>query len=342
MSVVMPTFNEERYIRDTLESLLMLEEPEGGFEVLVVDGRSQDRTRDIIEEFANKDQRIRLIDNPDRITPCAFNRGIKAAKGDLIAIMGAHNTYDRSYLKQAQLVSRETGADNVGGSMFCVGKTFLQRAIAVSHHSAFAVGGARWHDTNYEGPADTLFGGVYRKEVFDRIGLFDESLVRNQDDELNLRLSRSGGRIWHSPAIRSSYAPRDTLGKLFRQYFQYGYWKVAVIKKHKLPASLRHLIPALFVGGLLSSILLAGLFYLSGFFGLGVLFAGLGAFAFTAWLVAALLFSLKAALASSWSYLPLFVPIFGCYHIGYGTGFLRGMVDFLLLGKTGRLSCINR
>src|SRR5262249_15800203 len=110
-----------------------------------------------------------------------------------------------------------------------------------------AVGGARWHDTAYEGPADTVFGGVYRREVFDRIGFLDEELVRNQDDEFNLRLTRAGGKIWHSPRIKSWYHPRQSLRSLFRQQVQYGYWKVRVIQKHKIPASIRHLIPGCFV-----------------------------------------------------------------------------------------------
>src|SRR5581483_2093532 len=124
---------------------------------------------------------------------------------------------------------RATGADNVGGAMTAVGESFLQKAIAMAHHSAFSVGGARWHNAAYEGRADTVFGGFYQRSVFERIGLFDETLVRNQDDEFNLRLRRAGGQIWHSPRIRSWYHPRASLRALFRQYLQYGYWKVGLI-----------------------------------------------------------------------------------------------------------------
>src|SRR5262249_3984141 len=141
----------------------------------------------------------------------------------------------------------ETGGDNVGGSMMCLGQSRLQKAIAAAHHSPFAVGGARWHDTRYEGPADTVFGGVYRREGFDRIGFLCEELVRNQDDEFHLRLTRAGGKIWHSPRIKSWYCPRGSFKALFQQYAQYGYWKVRVMQKHKLPASMRHLVPGCFM-----------------------------------------------------------------------------------------------
>ena len=176
-----------------------------------------------------------------------MNAGICQARGQYVAIMGAHDRYASDYVKSGLEVLSETRADNVGGSMISVGQSRLQKLIAIAHHSPFAVGGARWHDVNYEGPADTVFGGFYRRKIFDRIGFFDEELIRNQDDELNLRLTRAGGTIWHSPRIKSWYTPRGSLKDLFRQYAQYGYWKVRVIQKHKLPAFRRHLVPGCFV-----------------------------------------------------------------------------------------------
>jgi hypothetical protein len=160
--------------------------------------------------------------------------------------------------------------------------------------------------------------------VFQRIGTFDESLLRNQDDELNLRLTRAGGKIWHSPAIRSSYCPRASLTALFRQYLQYGYWKVAVVKKHGRPASLRHLVPGLFVLALILLPLLALRFpqflwvwlILLGSY----LLANLGAAVFT-------------AARSGWRFLPALPLVFACYHFGYGVGFLRGVIGFVLLRR---------
>jgi succinoglycan biosynthesis protein ExoA len=341
ISVVMPCLNEEKHIEACLNSVLAQMEPEGGFEVLIVDGRSEDKTREIIQRIAKDHPRLRLIDNPDRITPAAFNRGIRAAKGKLIAIMGAHNTYAEDYLVEAVKVSEETGAENVGGSMFCKGETPLQEAIAASHHSPFAVGGAKWHNTSYEGPSDTVFGGVYRREVFEEIGYFDEAFVRNQDDELNFRLTKSGGVIWHSPRIKSSYAPRDTLGKLFSQYFQYGYWKIAVIKKHNRPASLRHLVPALFVGSLFLLSTASAFSALLAPSWKGALFTLLSA-ELLLWLAAAILAALHTAKLFSWNHLPKLVPIFACYHFGYGLGSLKGLLDFVLLRRAGQATKLTR
>src|SRR5712671_5833877 len=240
VSAVVPCRNERNYIETCVRSILA----QNPLEVIVADGMSNDGTREILKGIT--DPRLRIVDNPKQITPAGMNAGIRAARGELVAIMGAHQRYAPDYLRRSAEALERTGADNVGGAMFCETDTWLQRAIAAAHHSPFSVGGARWHNPNYEGPADTVFGGVYRREVFARIGLFDEQLARNQDDELNFRLIRAGGKIWQSPAIRSWYRPRGSLVALFRQYRQYGYWKVRVIQKHRMPASWRHLVPASF------------------------------------------------------------------------------------------------
>jgi succinoglycan biosynthesis protein ExoA len=324
VSVVIPCRNEKGHIAACVRSLLAQEPPSGDFEIIVADGMSDDGTRDILARMAQEDPRLRVVDNPGQITPYGMNAGIRQARGRYIAIMGAHNHYAADYLRQSVEVLEASGADNVGGAMVCEAESWLQRGIAAAHHSPFSVGGARWHNPGYEGPADTVFGGVYRREVFDRIGFFDEELVRNQDDEFNLRLTRAGGKIFQSPRIKSWYRPRRSLGALFRQYMQYGYWKVRVIQKHKLPASVRHLVPACFV---LSLILLplAALWYphaLWGWWGL------VGAY--SAW---NLLASLVTAARHGWELFPLLPVVFACYHLAYGSGFLRGVWDFVILRR---------
>jgi len=324
ISVVIPCRNEKDHIKSCVRSILGQEPPPGGFEIIVADGMSDDGTLEILEKIARDDRRLKIVDNPDRTTAHGMNAGIRQARGRYIAIMGAHNHYASDYLRSSVEVLQETGADNVGGSMACLGESRLQKAIAAAHHSPFAVGGARWHNMNYEGPADTVFGGVYRREVFDRIGLMDEELVRNQDDEFNLRLTRAGGKIWHSPRIKSWYTPRGSLRALFQQYVQYGYWKVRVIQKHKLPASVRHLVPGCFVLSLLI-LALASFLWPPAFWLLLALVT-------TYWLcnVAA---SLPTAARNGPALFPFLPLVFAMYHFGYGFGFLRGIWDFVVLRR---------
>src|SRR5262249_47183273 len=151
----------------------------------------------------------------------------------------------------------ETGADNVGGAMRTRASGFVQEAISLAFHSPFSVGGARFHNVEYQGYVDTVPYGCWRKSKLLDLGLFDEELVRNQDDELNLKIIRRGGKIWQSSLIQSWYQPRTSLWALFCQQAQYGYWKVRVIQKHKLPASWRHVVPAASLASLISLSVLA-------------------------------------------------------------------------------------
>jgi glycosyltransferase involved in cell wall biosynthesis len=307
--------------------MLAQEAPGGGFEIIVADGMSDDGTRDILERLGKEDSRLRIIDNPQQTTPCGMNAGITAARGEYIAIAGAHNRYAADYLRQSVAVLEQTGADNVGGAMVYEAHTTMQKAMAAAHHSRFAAGGARWHDPTYEGPADTVFGGLYRRQVFDAIGLFDSEMVRNQDDEFNLRLTRARGKIWQSPTIKSWYFPRTTLASLFRQYVQYGYWKVRVIQKHKIPAAARHLMPGCFVLALATLGLAAPLWSLAGIAWLAL--AG-------SYVLCNATASIAAARRRGWGILLLMPAVFASYHFGYGVGFLLGVRDFVILRRAPR------
>lgn len=335
VSVVVPCRNEMSSILPSLRSILDQEVPQGDFEVIVVDGESDDGTAALLHDIASREPRLRVLLNSARTTACAFNVGIKQARGRYIALLGAHNIYAPDYLRQCLDVARQTGADNVGGSMIARGDQPLQRAIALAHHSRFACGGARWHDPDYEGEADTVFGGFYDRATLFRLGLFDEELLRNQDDELNLRLTRSGGRIWHSRRIRSWYQPRADLQALLQQYLQYGYWKVRVIQKHRLPASWRHLVPGLFVMALLGLPLLGLLdeAFLWLWFGIVALYATVTC-------------AVAAALGQrhGWRLVPYLPSVFAAYHFGYGVGFIWGLVDFLVLGRrpANRMTVLTR
>ncbi|MEP7353431.1 MAG: glycosyltransferase family 2 protein, partial [Acidobacteriota bacterium] len=253
ISVIIACRNEAAHIGALLESLRECVKVAGKtVEVLIADGMSDDGTREALTHFQPGFPRLTVLPNPGRIVSTGLNAAIKAARGKVILRMDAHTNYAPDYIQRCVETLESTGADNVGGPARTQAQTFWGKVIATAYHSRFACGGARFHDGDYEGYVDTVPYGCWHRETFDKIGLFDEALVRNQDDEFNLRLTRAGGKIWQSSAIRSWYSPRAAIGPLFRQYFQYGFWKVAVVRKHRLPASWRHLIPAGFVAANIS------------------------------------------------------------------------------------------
>ncbi len=324
VSVIVPCRNEAGHIGAFLESLQRQRAEGVSLEVLIADGRSDDGTRALLDD-ASARSGIRIIDNPEQMVSTGLNRCIRAARGEVIVRMDVHTEYAPDYVLRSLEVLEETGADNVGGPALTRADGYLARAIAAAYHSSFACGGARFHQAAYEGPVDTVTYGCWRRSLFDRIGFFDETLVRNQDDELNLRIVRAGGAVWQSPRIVSWYRPRRSLRALFRQYFQYGFWKVAVIRKHGRPASWRHLVPAAFVLGCL------------------VLAAAAGVSATAAWtpareltsaalLATLVLYSLGAGAAavwtgrqSGWRLVPVLPVVFATYHVSYGAGFLLGL-----------------
>jgi succinoglycan biosynthesis protein ExoA len=298
-----------------------MEAPDCGFEVVVADGNSDDGSRDILRRLAEKDSRLRVIDNPGRIVSSGLNAAIRAARADIIARADAHTEYAPDYLLRCLDALQQTGADNVGGPWVARGSGYISEAIAAAFQSPFAIGGARTHNASYEGPIDTVYLGCWRKEAFTKFGCFDEELVRNQDDEHNLRIFRGGGKIWQSPKIRSWYKPRASLSALFKQYAQYGYWKVRVIQKHKLPASWRHLVPAAFLLTMMLLVLSAVICPRA----LWLLVGALGSY-----LLAVLAASLFTAARAAWALFPVLPLVFVCYHFGYGFGFLRGIWDFVI------------
>jgi glycosyltransferase involved in cell wall biosynthesis len=334
VSLIVPCRNEARSIEGCLRSVLAFDEPAGGFEVVVVDGMSEDGTRQIVERVAGEDRRVRVLDNLGRKTPRALNIGICAARGAIVIRIDAHTEYAPDYVCQCLAVMAETGADNVGGPARTRATGTMHRAISAAYHSRFAVGGAAFHQEDFEGYTDTVPYGCFHKQRLIEIGLFDEDLDRNQDDELNLRLCRSGGRIWQSPRIRSWYTPRDNLYDLCRQYGQYGYWKVLVLRKHRIPAATRHLVPGSFVGVLVLLALLAPLVP-----------AARGALAALVALYSLALLAASGLTASrtEWRLLPVLPAVFASYHLPYGVGFLLGTWDFLVRGRAkGRLGALTR
>ena len=320
VSVIVPVRREIASIERFLMSLAAQDVTDPDWEAIAADGMSDDGTRDVLARWVAQWPRLKVIDNPRGHVSSGLNAAIRAARGDVIVRMDAHSEYAPDYLRECLAVLAETAADNVGGPALTRATRWMARAIAAAYRSRFASGGAKFHSPDYEGPVDTVPYGCWRRETLEQIGLFDESLVRNQDDELNLRIIRRGGRIWQSPRIQSWYWPRGSLRALFSQYFQYGFWKVPVIRKHGRPASWRHLAPGLclLVGLGLAA---ASIFWRWPLMALAVL-AGVYA-------ISLVVASLAAARQHGWDLLPALPAVFATYQIAYGLGFLAGLTIYL-------------
>ncbi|MBN1866076.1 glycosyltransferase [Candidatus Sumerlaeota bacterium] len=327
VSVVVPVRNESDMIRACLESILAQKDVPGGFEVLVCDGISDDGTDKIVAEIARRDPRVRLIANPRRIVSTALNEGIQRARGEIVIRVDAHTRIADDYVARCVETLRETKADNVGGPWRAeAGESVLSRAIAAAFQHPFAVGGARCRDLDYEGRVDTVYLGCWRNALFNEVGWFDEELMRNQDDEMNLRLTRAHKKIWQSPAIRSWYVARGSFRSLWRQYFEYGFWKIRVMQKHGRAASIRHWVPLAFVCALLVGIPLAFVH---------VLFARCLAAGVAVYLACVLGASIQAAARNGWVLLVALPVVFPIFHLSYGFGSLCGAWRFLRSRRGG-------
>jgi succinoglycan biosynthesis protein ExoA len=322
VSVVLPIRNEAAFIERTLEAVFSQTYPADRFEVLIADGMSTDDTRAIVTTVAARHPQVRsrIIDNPRGIVPTGLNLAITAAAGDVIVRVDGHTIVAPDYIAECVRVLRESHADNAGGRMDAVSDTAFGRAVALATSSPFGVGGSRFHYSTTEEWVDTVYMGAWPRSVFGWNGLFDEELVRNQDDEFNYRLVARGGRIRLSPSIKSCYYARSTPGGVCRQYGQYGFWKVRVMQKHLQQMSPRHFVPALFVTALVGLAALAPMLPVSRW----LLAAVVGTYAAGA-AAATLLVVARGTFGSH----VLLVPVtFAMLHVSYGSGFLAGLCAF--------------
>ncbi len=319
VSVVIPMRNEQASIGDCLESVLAQNYPAAKMEVLVVDGDSTDESAAVVRGFEERTGgQVRLLFNPARIVPPGLNLAIREARGEIIVRVDGHTRVSPDYVRQGVETLLRTGADNAGGAMTAVGGGVLGDAVARVTSSRFGVG-SYFHFGTEECEVDTVYLGMWPRDVFARIGLFDEELVRNQDDELNYRLRKAGGRIVLNPAIQSRYQNRQSFRHLAKQYFQYGMYKVRVLQKHPRQMSWRHFVPPLFVLGL------AAMAVLAPFYTPAAVLGGAGAVAYLV-AIGLLAANLSArdgfrAWAAAWAG-------FAIVHFSWGAGFLIGIVRF--------------
>jgi len=328
VSIIIPARNEEKFIKRCVESFLNCDYPGELIEVIVVDGMSEDRTREIVTEISERDDRVLLVDNERKITPVAMNLGIKASKGDYIFFSGAHSEMPSDYVSKCIKHAIESGADNVGGVVKTEPRFKSAVGIAISKvlSSPLGVGGAKFR-TGVSKPTevDTVPFGCYKREVFDRIGYFNEKLVRNQDIEFNLRLKRAGGKIILFPDIEFTYFARSTYKDLWRNSFWNGFWVIAGAKYAALPFSKRHLVPLAFVLFLLIGLLISLLASCFSFIYISLL---------TIYLVVVILFSFAHAMQAKKKHV-FFAAIvsYPVLHISYGVGSLLGFLSFIFGGK---------
>lgn len=247
VSVIVPVLNEEKYIQKFLDSVLEQNYPRECLEVILVDGGSSDSTLGLVKSYTEKHSYIRLLHNPKKTVQHALNLGIENSSGEYIVRMDAHAWYAKDYISECIKYLKRTGADNVGGPTVAKGQEGVQKVIAAAYGSPFALGGGKHYKKDFEGYSDTVSWGCFRKDYIVSLGMYDEKLPRSEDDDLNFRIIKNGGKIYISPKIRSEYYPRDTFQKLWNQYFEYGFWKPSVMKKHGTSLRFSQLVPAAFV-----------------------------------------------------------------------------------------------
>ena len=329
ISIILPIRNESYFIRKTLNSILN-QDTNRIFEIIIADGMSTDNTLEIINDF--KQNHIKIVKNHEKIVSTGFNLALNEARGGIIIRIDGHATIEKDFIEKCLEAFNKSNADCVGGLISNSAQGSIGTAINYAQSSKFGVGSALFRQNIIDGRfVDTLAFGAYKRNTFVNIGGYDEELVRNQDDEFNFRLIQNGGKIWLDPSIKSTYYPRNSLLKLFKQYFHYGFFKIRVIQKRRGFASWRHLVPLFFV----LILLLCSYYYF-----------------FIKWPFVLVLSTYLSAnlLATGFTLLNkpktlltiIALPIaYLSMHISYGVGFLFGIIYFIGKWKNNALIDIH-
>lgn len=326
VSIICPVFNEEKYIEACIVSILEQDYPKEAMEVLFIDGNSTDNSTGIIKRYTAQYSFLKLLNNPERIVPYALNKGLEAAKGEVIMRLDAHCTYPTNYISELVRYLYQLNADNVGGvwNTQPAKDTPICQAIAFASSHPFGVGGSM-HKIGASKimETDTVPFGCYKREIFYKTGLFDTDLVRNQDDEFNGRLLNLGGKIYLIPQVIINYTARDTLCKMRKMYYQYGLYKPLVNKKLGAPATVRQFFPILFLLGLTIGGVVCMIWPLLLHFYTSVLLL---------YLFIGIVVGSMGAIRAHQPLLALLMPyVFFNIHMSYGIGYLVGI--FNVLGK---------
>ena len=331
VSIILPCRNEEKFISSVIDNIINQDYDINYIDFLIIDGMSDDNTREIIDRYKKAYSFIHLVDNPKRTVPYALNIGIKNSTGNIIIRLDAHAEYPPSYISTLVYYLDKLGADNVGGvwETFPSSNTKEAKSIATALSTPFGVGNAeyriRYSVSREYVEVDTVPFGCYRREVFDRIGLFDEDLTRNQDNEFNERLKKAGGKIYLIPNLKIKYFARESYSKLFKMQYQYGYFGPLVDLKLKRPTRLRRYIPTLFVLSLILPLLMMPV---------DTRFGLVSAISLGLYILASVFFSLyELYRRKNISLFPFLAYAYLVSHISYGIGYIAGVWDFLLKKK---------
>ncbi len=253
VSVVMPIRHEAKYLEQSVQSILLQTYPRE-FDICLAVAPSSDATEAIAQSLCAQNHRISVIENPSGKTASGLNAAIAHTKGQIVVRVDGHATLSPDYILNAVTTLRSTGAANVGGIQRPTGRSVFERAVARAMTSKFGTGGSKFHVGGQAGPTDSVYLGVFDRTRAEKVGWFDERLIRNQDYELNIRLRRDGATIWFDPNLWVDYQPRSSLSQLARQYFQYGWWKAKVVSLHPSSLRLRQSAPVLVTVVLLCSL----------------------------------------------------------------------------------------
>ena len=327
VSIIIPCRNEAKHIAACIESVLQCGFPLANIsEFILCDGNSTDETAAIVQAFAKQYPFIQLINNPEQTVPFALNRAIAKCSAPVIVRFDAHSTMQKGYINYGlEVLEQDKTVANVGGIFVNQYENDTAACIAAAMQSRFGVGNASFRLADADGYVDTVPYGIFRREIFETVGDYDTMLTRNQDDELNHRITQAGFNIYLDRRIKVNYTVRGSLVRLWRQYFQYGYFKVLVNRKHKTVTSVRQLVPMLFVAGVglgaIASLVVPIL--LLPFVSVLILYAIAG------------LVSAAQSEAAKQDFSRIFT-IFRCFlilHFSYGLGYWKGIFDFLILRK---------
>lgn len=314
ISIIMPCYNEERYIHDSIKSLIN-EYFNEKCELLVIDGMSEDRTRVIVQDFIDQDLNIRIVENEQRLQAYGMNLGISQASGEIIIRADTHCVYPPGYVEKCVNLLEETEAANVGGIMFPQGRTSVQKAIGLALQHPVGVGDAKWHTGNYRGYVDTVYLGTFRKSLFDEIGMYDTTCKTAEDAELNLRILKADKKIYQDSSIKVTYFPRESFWGLAKQYFRYGRGRCYTVLKHKKITSLRQVAPVALVLGLVTSLVMNLWMPLFIFFPLVYILSLLGA-GILSWKKKKIAFRQRILMSAAWAVM----------HTSWGMGFLSYLI----------------